>query len=74
MTRVIKKGSRINFSEIGHNGFHYPSENNTYIVTDDVEAKLLLWVTPPGDRVPVKVSLPDEDACVFWVSKTSFRE
>ena len=33
----IKKGSRLYYTTVGHKGFHYPSEDNSYLVTEDVE-------------------------------------
>jgi hypothetical protein len=66
----IKKGSRLFYTVIGHKGFHYPSDDNSYLVTEDLEASPLLWVTQRGEsKVPVSVRLPDDSATVMWVDK-----
>jgi len=69
MTKV-KKGSRVFYSEKGHKGFHYPSNDNSYLITEEVEVRTLNWVfSKEDDRVPVTISLPDDPAKVVWIRK-----
>ena len=69
----IKKGSRVFYTTIGHKGFHYPSSDNSYLVTEELEVNPLTWIAPKeDDRIPVTVSLPDDPARVVWVKKTDF--
>lgn len=64
----VKKGSRIYYTMIGHNGFHYPSNDNSYLVTEEMTVAQIPWVAG-GTKVPVKVNLPDDPARVMWVEK-----
>ena len=66
----VKRGSRVFYSEIGYKGFHYPSNNNSFLITEEVEINPLTWVTPPNDnRIPVTIVLPDDPVRVIWVKK-----
>lgn len=67
----VKKGSRLFYTTIGYKGFHYPSGDNSYLLSEEIEAKPLTWITQQGDdRIPVAVTLPDDPARVVWVRKT----
>lgn len=69
MTKV-KRGSRVFYSEIGHKGFHYPSDNSSYLITEEVEVNPLTWIAPHADnRIPATIVLPDDPVRVIWVNK-----
>jgi len=66
----IKKGSRLFYTTIGYKGFHYPSSDNSYLLTEEIEAWPLSWIVgEEDDRIPVSIHLPDDPARVVWVKK-----
>jgi len=64
----IRKGCRMYYTVVGHNGFHYPSNDNSYLATEEVVVNKLPWICSEG-KVPVKVTLPDDPATIMWVEK-----
>lgn len=66
----VKRGSRVFYSEIGHKGFHYPSNSDSFLITEEVEINPLTWIAPSNDtRIPVTITLPDDPVRVVWVKK-----
>jgi 5-formaminoimidazole-4-carboxamide-1-beta-D-ribofuranosyl 5'-monophosphate synthetase len=66
----IRKGSRLFYTTIGYKGFHYPSADNSYLLTEEAEARPLTWIVEEGEtRIPVAIHLPDDPARVVWVNK-----
>lgn len=64
----IRCGARLYYTSIGYKGFHYPSEDNSYRVSEELTADKLTWVYMDKTRVPVSIRLPDDSARVMWVS------
>jgi hypothetical protein len=64
----LKKGTIVFFTEVGHRGFHYPTNDFTRL-TDDSNVKVLYWVTENKDKVPVSINLEDNQAGVVWVDR-----
>jgi len=66
----VREGSKIYYSEIGYKGFHYPSNQNSFLTTEELEIHPLAWVTTGSDdRIPATLSLPDNLLKVIWVKK-----
>jgi hypothetical protein len=59
MKNILKKGSPFKLSMLGHNNFHYPSEN-LYHATKDMAYSPVAWVGSQGLN-PVKVLTEDID-------------
>ncbi len=57
----IKKGEKVVFSHLGHNGFFYPGDKEA-IVLYDVAGELPAWVGGGLNRMPVIVP---ESAVIF---------
>ena len=65
---VIKKGTTVYPSEVGHNNFYYPHIDNPYILTMDIEVERIAW-TPREEKYPVRVCSPENylPYKVLWI-------
>ena len=65
---IVKKGTTVYPSEIGQYNFHYPQDEDPYILTLDVEVTKLHWAKR-NNKTPVKVRSPENylPYSVLWV-------
>jgi len=54
---IIKKGTTVCPSKIGHNNFHYPDVSKEYVTSMDIEVSRLYWALR-DDKTPVEVISP----------------
>ncbi len=66
----IRRGARLYYTLIGHKGFHYPSNDNSYQLAEECMVPHLNWVETDPTKIAVIVTLPDDPARVMWVSKS----
>ena len=65
---IIKKGTTVYPSEIGQYNFHYPQNEDPYILTLDVKVDKLPWASR-NNKTPVKVCSPENylPYSVLWL-------
>ena len=65
---IIKKGTIVCPSKIGHYNFHYPETDKEYVLPMDIEVTILYWAVRDG-KTPVKVESPVDyfQYKVLWV-------
>jgi|MDTB01.2.fsa_nt_gb hypothetical protein len=66
MKTILKKGTLVRESEVGHNNFHYPTDLG-YELTCNVEAQKLSWVAPTEYYAYLTTNLTNNR--VIWVEK-----
>ena len=71
MKTIIKKGTPVKESEVGHNNFHYPT-GLEYELTCNVEATQLHWVTPANYSAYLTINLANNR--VIWIEKHSAKD
>jgi len=68
--RKIKSGTRVYISEVGHNGFHYPSDQSI-LISEDTVVNLLPWVSSKeDDRLPVVIKSLAASPSTVWIKKS----
>ena len=65
---IIKKGTTVYPSEVGQYNFHYPLEEDPYILTLDVRVDKLHWASR-NNKIAVKVCSPENylPYSVLWL-------
>ena len=65
---IIKKGTTVYPSVIGQYNFHYPNNNDPFILTMNIEVEKLPWKST-SKKVPVTISSPENylQYKVLWI-------
>lgn len=65
---IIKKGTTVYPSVIGHYNFYYPNTNDPFILTMNIEVEKLPWKST-SKKVPVTISSPENylQYKVLWI-------
>jgi len=73
-SKILKAGTKVRLSEMGHNNFYYPGSTVTKLL-EDCEANTLPWLGSL-EYIPVKIptlvlhlDCNDKTTSVVWVSK-----
>jgi len=68
--KKIKAGTKVFATQLGHNGFHYPSDDSI-IASEDAVVNLLPWVTSKDDgRLPVTIENLEGVSFTAWIKKS----
>ena len=68
--KKIKTGTKVFTTQLGHNGFHYPSDESI-VISEDAVVNLLPWVTSKeDDRLPVTIKNSAGISFTVWIKKS----
>ena len=67
---IVRKGTTVYPSVIGHYNFYYPNINDPFILSMSIKVEKLTWKTT-GKKIPVKISSPENylQYKVLWIEQ-----